>query len=1049
MPAGDLAVALKPMDLSSLRHAIESQAFVDEKTHVTRLLRRVEHSAELRHAARERAKGYVEHMRSHAGVGVEAFLNEYRLDTREGVLIMCLAEALLRIPDEKTANRLIRDKLVDTEWQRYIGQSESFLVNASAWGLMLTGKIVQFDEEDDAFAGLRSLVRKTGEPVIRKALKQAMQWMGSQFILGRTIEEGLKQAQREEKRGYLYSYDILGEGARTDSYAEDYARRYRDAIIQIGSHAPEGKDIFQRPSISIKLSALHARYDGQQHARVTEELLPRLKELMLCAKEHNIMAAIDAEEAHRLDISLDVFESLARDADLDDWNGLSLVVQAYQKRANAVIDWLAEIAQMTDRQIPVRLVKGAYWDTEIKRAQQLGLQDYPVFTHKYATDISYIACARQMLRHDDVFYPQFATHNALTVASILEMAAPGQRYEFQRLHGMGGALYDYLLADDAFAVPCRIYAPIGVHKDLLAYLVRRLLENGANSSFINQLGDKAISSDQIIADPVELARRWLEEEEDDHALPLPSQIYGANRMNSSGMDLPYHGEQQRLYAGITEFANHRWQANSLVNGKAVKGDAHSSVNPADLNDEVGKAVHATAQQATDAMDSAASAFRAWEATPAAMRASILKQAADLLEGHRYEAIALAVREAGKTLQDAIDEVREAVDFCRYYAVEGERRFGEPLPLPGPTGEDNQLSLHGRGVFVCISPWNFPLAIFMGQVSAALMAGNCVVAKPAEQTPLIAHFAVTLLHEAGVPPEVLQLVLGPGSEIGPVLLDHPALAGVAFTGSTATARRIQQQLAAKDGPIIPLIAETGGQNAMIVDSSALPEQVSDDVIHSAFGSAGQRCSALRVLFVQQDVADTILDMLTGAMEELTIGKPWEINTDIGPVIDEAAKSSLDQHKQAMHKRAKALYEMPLSASLAEQGHFVTPAAFEIEGIDWLDKEHFGPILHVVRYKADKLEAAVDAINATGYGLTLGIHSRIDDTVDRIIRRAHVGNIYVNRGMTGAVVGVQPFGGEGLSGTGPKAGGPHYLLRFATERTTTTNTAAIGGNLELFT
>jgi RHH-type proline utilization regulon transcriptional repressor/proline dehydrogenase/delta 1-pyrroline-5-carboxylate dehydrogenase len=1041
--------------LLRLRRNIIEHPLIDEELALQPLIAILEKRPdELKRRVHDRAQDLVEGIRESGHTGVEALLQEYRLDQREGVLIMCLAEALLRVPDSDTANRLIEDKFTNTEWERYLGGSDSLLVNASSWGLMLTGKIMDFDHQSEApLVTLRKLVQKMGAPIIRQVMSRAMAWMGTQFILGTSIESGVKAAREQEAEGYMHSYDMLGEGARTRSYAAEYTARYLHAIEVIGKNAPSGTSLHDRPSISIKLSALHPAYHSRHKQAVMDELLPELKKLVLAAKKHNLMAAIDAEEAARLDLSLDIVESLIRDPDIGDWPGVSLVVQAYQKRAPHVIHWVAELARVTGKQVPIRLVKGAYWDAEVKHAQVHGLEGYPVYTRKYATDISYLACARIMLDYGNLLYPQFATHNAHTVASILEMAGKDAHYEFQRLQGMGGSLYDRLIGSkkNSSGIRCRIYAPIGVHKDLLAYLVRRLLENGANSSFINQLGDKNTSLESLIADPVALHR---EKASLPPAIPLPVDIYGTNhanggRANSRGVDLGYYHHIEKLYDGLGAEVNHYWQASGLIDGKPVGKHPRDIINPANTDDRVGQVMECDKTDAVKAMDLAGSYFPRWVQTDVALRARLLRNAADKMEADRHILLALIVREGGRTLQDAIDELREAVDFCRYYASEAERLCTAPLPLPGPTGESNQLSLQGRGVFFCISPWNFPLAIFIGQIAAALATGNTVVAKPAEQTPIIAWYAVKLLHEAGIPPQALALLPGDGPTLGNAVLDHPALAGICFTGSTEVGKLLQRKLAERPGPILPLIAETGGMNAMIVDSTALPEQVADDVVLSAFGSAGQRCSALRLLFLQSDTASDMIHMIAGSLQSRTVGLPWELKSDIGPVIDAEAKNMLEKHKTAMKKQAKLVLEYSLGTRVAQMGHFVAPAIFELPSADMLKGEIFGPVLHIVRYKADELDKVIDAINRTGFGLTLGVHSRIDSTAQHIASRVNAGNIYINRSMIGAVVGVQPFGGMGLSGTGFKAGGPHYLLRFLTEKTTTINTAAVGGNIALFT
>jgi RHH-type proline utilization regulon transcriptional repressor/proline dehydrogenase/delta 1-pyrroline-5-carboxylate dehydrogenase len=1027
--------------------AISPAAYLDEHRLVSHLLSELRYDDIQRQRVFNRAFRMVMEVRDHAELGLDAFLQEYSLDKREGVLIMCLAEAMLRIPDTLTVDALIKDKFRDADWSQHRGKSESLLVNASTWGLMLTGGVLELGEEaeEGGMQGIwKRLVSKSGEPVIRKAFEQAMRIMGRQFILGRDVTEALKEAKKDAKQGYLHSFDILGEAARNEAYAQHYISGYKELLAQLAPQVDRNQPMHRRPGVSIKLSGLHPRYEFAQSERVRAELVLRLKELLLLARDAGIIAAIDAEEAARLDISLEVFHAVYTDPAFKDYEGIGLVVQAYQKRAPFVIDWLAELARLHGRQIPVRLVKGAYWDAEIKHAQVQGLLSYPVYTRKENTDLAYMVCVQKLLDYGKLFYPQFATHNAHTMAFVLEMANKNAVFEFQRLHGMGEALQAQLLKERGDEIGCRIYAPIGTHVDLLAYLVRRLLENGANTSFINRMADKDRPIDGVIEDPTVT----VSQHKGSHMNPriaLPQNLYGASRPNALGAELSNRKTWETLSGELERFISTQWQASPIIGGKVdVVGETRKVMNPANPEDQVGVAIHASEAEMERAVALAAHAQPAWDATPASQRAAILRRAGDLMEARMPEAMAICIREAGKGLNDAIAEVREAVDFCRYYADQCEAQFAAPLPLPGPTGEANSLELHGRGVAFCISPWNFPLAIFTGQVVAALAAGNSVLAKPAEQTALIGAWAVKILHEAGVPAEALHFLPGSGRVMGAKLLPDPRVMVVAFTGSTETARTINQTLAARNGPIAALIAETGGQNAMIVDSSALPEQVVDDVIRSAFHSAGQRCSALRVLYLQEEIADKVLDLLKGAMQELRLGDPWNLATDIGPVIDAKAQTDLNAHIARMRQEATLIAEVPTPTL---KGSFVTPTAFEIPGIDVLTGEVFGPILHVVRFKGGEIDKVVDAINATGFGLTLGVHSRIEAHWRQIMARAKVGNLYINRSMIGAVVGVQPFGGEGLSGTGPKAGGPHYLPRFAVERTRTINTAAIGGNLEL--
>ena len=938
--------------------------------------------------------------------GVEDMLREFALSTKEGLALMVLAEALLRVPDARTADAFIEDKLAQGDFVHHETKSTAFLVNASAWALGVSARVIQPGETPHGTLG--RLTKRLGAPAVRAATRQAMRLMGSHFVLGETIEAALERAQPRQAHHQRYSFDMLGEGARTAEDARRYFDAYARAIEAIG-HAAGANPLPDRPGISVKLSALHPRFEAVSRARVMKELVPRLIDLARRAQAFELNFTVDAEEADRLELSLDVIAASFAEPSLTGWNGFGLAIQAYQKRAGDVIDYVNELAHRRDRRMMLRLVKGAYWDTEIKRAQERGLDGYPVFTRKAMTDLNYVACAQKMLALRPRIFPQFATHNALTVATILEVAGDGGGFEFQRLHGMGEALYSQL-GEDRPDIACRTYAPVGSHRDLLAYLVRRLLENGANSSFVAQAADNNVPADTLLRRPADVIGAANHASHAD--IPLPADLYQPSRRNSEGIEF---GARAALSKLVTDIAAARAPA--------------------------GKIAMATSAQAGDAIAAAHAGFPAWSRTSATQRADMLERAADLLERRKARFIALLQSEGGKTLDDCVSEVREAIDFCRYYAAQGRKLFGAGEAMPGPTGESNVLRLRGRGVFVAISPWNFPLAIFLGQVTAALMAGNAVVAKPAEQTPRVAAEAIKLLHEAGVPAAALHLVQGAG-EIGAALVAHPAIAGVVFTGSTEVARAINRTLAAKDGPIVPLIAETGGINAMIVDATALPEQVADDVVTSAFRSAGQRCSALRLAFLQDDVADRMIEMIAGAARELRLGDPADPATHVGPVIDAEAKQKLDAHIARMKKEARVHL-----AGEAPQGNFVAPHIFELADAGQLSEEVFGPILHVVRHRAEALADVLAAIERNGYGLTLGIHSRIDDTVEDIVARLQVGNIYVNCNMIGAVVGVQPFGGFGLSGTGPKAGGPHYLARFATEQTVTVNTAAAGGNAAL--
>ncbi len=991
-----------------------------------------------------RACGLVESMRArrHSTGGIEAFLHEYDLASDEGVILMCLAEALLRIPDATTADRLIRDKLARGHWDSHLGHSSSLFVNAGTWGLMLTGRMVAIgsDRDNSATRVLQRLVARGGEPLVRAALRQAMGIMARQFVMGRTIAEAIDRGGESDNHMWRYSFDMLGEAAVCHADVEYYQQAYRTAVEALARQGAGLGDGDAAPGISVKLSALHPRYAFAKRARLDDELVSRVLDLARRARQAGIALTLDAEEAERLEPSLDVFARLRADADLAGWDGLGVAVQAYQKRAPAVIDWFAEQADRHATRIPLRLVKGAYWDTEIKRAQELGLDGYPVYTRKVHTDVAYLACARRLLDYGAAFLPQFATHNAYTVAWILEQAGTAD-YEFQRLHGMGEALYQDLM--DSRAIPgCRVYAPVGGHEALLPYLVRRLLENGANSSFVNRAVEDNLPVEEVVVDPLQATRKSAGQPHP--RIPLPRDLYGEERPNSHGPDLSDPLVVAELGVELAEHAAQPVESAADIPGE---NERRAITDPSDHSRVVGYVRDADAGALEAALATVTRAVPDWNARGGAARAALLRAVAARLEAGRAGLMALIIGEGGRTLPDALAEVREAVDFCRYYAVQAEQHFAGSLALPGPTGESNELALQGRGVFACISPWNFPLAIFTGQVAAALAAGNAVVAKPAEQTPLTAARAVGLFRAAGIPEAVLQLLPGDGA-VGESLVNDPRIDGVAFTGSIETARAINRALAGRDGPVIPLIAETGGVNAMIADSSALAEQVVRDVTRSAFNSAGQRCSALRVLFVQEEIAPRLLELLAGAMRELTIRDPALLATDVGPVIDASARQMLEQHAARMRTEARVIQELALPEHPGA-GHFFAPCAYEIERLDQLPGEVFGPILHVIRYRAEQLDAVIDAINNSGYGLTLGIHSRVEETAEYIRNRARVGNIYVNRDMIGSVVGVQPFGGEKLSGTGFKAGGPHYLLRFAVERTFTVNTAAIGGNASLYT
>ena len=990
------------------------------------------------------ARTLVKAVRGHKPSGVDAFLHAYDLGSDEGIAMMCLAEALLRIPDAHTADELIADKLSGPDWSDKLGQSDSAFVNAATFSLLLTGKVLEGaqDRSSNWKAALGRAVGRLGEPVVRTAVREAMKILGRNFVFGRTIDEALKRADPERRKGLSHSFDMLGEAAKTYADAERYARAYHGALDAI---AKQAKDGFRRsPGISVKLTALHPRFEYTHAEEALAQVIPVVRELALKASKADVHFTIDAEEADRLELQMDVFEALLADDELfaNGWGGFGIALQAYQKRAAPLCDWVVAAARAHGRKLMVRLVKGAYWDTEIKAAQVGGLTDYPVFTRKVATDVSYLACAKKLLAAEDAIYPAFATHNANTIGQIKALAG-SREFEFQRLHGMGEELYEELaklerhIGDEQ--TPVRIYAPVGSHKELLAYLVRRLLENGANSSFVNRIADEQVSIDELVRDPV--AELSALEPKRNPKIILPRDVFGVERHNSAGCDLSDPLIREPLLERMRALESRSWTAKPTIGS----GTGRPVNSPHDRRIEVGTVHEATSDEVDRMMRAAHAAQVRWDSLGGEARARLLERTADLYEEHREELWSLCIREAGKTLPDAILEVREAVDFLRFYASEARRQFTGPLPLPGPTGEHNELRLHGRGVFACISPWNFPLAIFTGPIAAALAAGNTAIAKPAEQTPLIGGFAIELMHRAGIPKDVVQLAPGDG-RVGGALTAHPLLAGVAFTGSTETARIINRTLAERDGPIIPFIAETGGQNAMIVDSSALPEQVTRDVISSAFQSAGQRCSACRVVFVQEDVADGMVGMIAGAAEALKVGHPRDLATDVGPVIDEEAKKALDDHLAWLDKNAKRVIRLAMPNEAAH-GSYVAPAIYEISSLSDLNRENFGPLLHVIRFNGEKLGEVVEAINRTGYGLTLGLQSRIDTVRDYVEEHARVGNFYVNRNQIGAVVESQPFGGEGLSGTGPKAGGPHYVARFATERVTCIDTTAAGGNASL--
>ncbi|SDW86932.1 L-proline dehydrogenase /delta-1-pyrroline-5-carboxylate dehydrogenase [Pseudomonas syringae] len=1031
----DFAESIQPQ--SVLRAAITSAYRRPEQEVVPMLLEQARLTAPVAEATNKMAAAIAEKLRNQKSAGgragiVQGLLQEFSLSSQEGVALMCLAEALLRIPDKGTRDALIRDKISNGNWQPHLGNSPSLFVNAATWGLLLTGKLVATHNEAGLTSSLSRIIGRSGEPMIRKGVDMAMRLMGEQFVTGETIGEALANASRFEAKGFRYSYDMLGEAALTEHDAQKYLASYEQAIHSIGK-ASHGRGIYEGPGISIKLSALHPRYSRAQYERVMEELYPRLLSLTLLAKQYDIGLNIDAEEADRLELSLDLLERLCFEPPLTGWNGIGFVIQAYQKRCPYVIDYVIDLARRSRHRLMIRLVKGAYWDSEIKRAQVEGLEGYPVYTRKVYTDVSYIACARKLLAAPEVIYPQFATHNAHTLAAIYQIAGqnyyPGQ-YEFQCLHGMGEPLYEQVVgkvADGKLNRPCRVYAPVGTHETLLAYLVRRLLENGANTSFVNRIADHSISIQELVADPVSQIERMATQEGGfglpHPRIPLPRDLYGAERANSSGIDMANEHRLGSLSSALLATAHNDWKAAPMLGCPAGAGSLTAALNPSDSRDVVGHVQEASLQDVDNAIQCALSAGPIWQATPPAERAAILERAADLMEAEIQPLMGLLVREAGKTFANAIAEVREAVDFLRYYAVQARNDFTNDSHRP-------------LGPVVCISPWNFPLAIFSGQVAAALAAGNPVLAKPAEQTPLIAAQAVRLLLEAGIPEGVLQLVPGRGETVGAGLVGDERVKGVMFTGSTEVARLLQRNVAGRldsQGRPIPLIAETGGQNAMIVDSSALTEQVVIDVVSSAFDSAGQRCSALRVLCLQEDSADRVIEMLKGAMAENRLGNPERLSVDIGPVIDAEAKAGIEKHIQAMRDKGRTVYQVAIADSAElKRGTYVMPTLIELESFDELQREIFGPVLHVVRYKRKELDQLLAQINASGYGLTLGVHTRIDETIAKVVDTVNAGNVYVNRNIVGAVVGVQPFGGEGLSGTGPKAGGPLYLYRLLSTR-----------------
>ncbi|MEM7388756.1 MAG: bifunctional proline dehydrogenase/L-glutamate gamma-semialdehyde dehydrogenase PutA, partial [Pseudomonadota bacterium] len=1002
-----------------IRQKIRDFYRIDENAVIDHILPLAEVGVKARSRAWERARQMVLNIRrdQDGQSGVDALLNEFSLSSEEGVVLMCLAEALLRVPDKATQESLIRDKLAKGDWSSHLGSSDSLFVNASSWGLLVTGKMVNYSDKskEQQFGVLKKTIGRLGEPVIRKSVNFAMKIMGKQFVMGRTIDEAIERAADKEQKGYVYSYDMLGEGARTMKDAERYFNSYMTAIHAIGK-AANGRGPIKSPGISVKISAIHPRYEFTHRERVIAEVVPKLKELALAAKSYDIGFTVDAEEADRLDISLDVIEAVFSDDDLGNWNGFGLAVQAYQKRAIFVVEWVAELARRVGRKLMVRLVKGAYWDTEIKTTQQDGLDHYPVFTRKATTDVSYKACAIKLLEARDVLYPQFATHNAYTAATILEVAkGDNEGFEFQRLHGMGESLFDQIVTQEK--IQCRVYAPVGQHEDLLAYLVRRLLENGANSSFVNAIVDTTKPVESLLPDPVETLQGLRNKY--NTQIKMPIDLYGEERANSKGMDLTDINVITPFKENLdTWFDEHRIELSDVPEGSLpVK-------NPANHKEIIGHVKLQSSDEMTALLENAEKAFESWSQTPVKERANLLRRVADILERHHDELVALCIKEAGKVTQDGIDEVREAVDFCRYYAARAEE-----------LSEDERFE--ARGVILCISPWNFPLAIFLGQVAAAIVTGNTVIAKPAEQTSLIALRTIELMLSVGLPEHVVQPVIARGSEVGKTIVPDERIQAVMFTGSTETGTVISQTLAARNDIQVPLIAETGGQNCMIVDSTALPEQVVDDVISSGFQSAGQRCSALRVLFLQEDVADGIIEMIKGALKELHVGDPSLLSTDIGPVIDEKALKNLNDHVEYLKGNATLHYECAIPDNNENGAYFFAPRLYEIKDLSVLKREVFGPCVHIIRFKGTELDNVIDQINGTGFGLTMGVHSRIEERCEYLAKMSRAGNVYINRNMIGAIVGVQPFGGRGLSGTGPKAGGPNYLQRLVKEKASPDN------------
>ena len=1018
---------------------------LDESDLINQLLEQANPGYEKRKEIKQLAIKLVENVRSQIDQmdGVDAFMKEYDLSSKEGIVLMCMAEALLRIPDKGTAEKLIKDKLLDADWKSHMGKSESTFVNASTWGLMLTGKIIHVDEDKKGLSKIfDKMLNRTGEPAVRAGVYQAMKVMGKQFVMGRTIKEALKRSQTKKHRDYRFSFDMLGEAALTQADADRYLESYLRAIEAIAKGNAK-KAIEDAATISIKLSALHPRYEVANVKRVLNELVPTVQKIVDLATSLNVAVTVDAEEADRLELSLLVFEQVYVNCKVG-YDGFGLVVQAFSKRAMPVIDFLMDLVDKYGHKIPLRLVKGAYWDTEIKRSQEQGLENYPVFTRKVNTDISYLACADKLLNNRDKFYPQFATHNANTVAAVRVMANDNLGYEFQRLHGMGQTLHQQSIDLNGLNVPCRVYAPVGSHEDLLPYLVRRLLENGANTSFVNRLVDLELDIDDITRDPIEVVRKHQEHKHPQ--IPLPIDIFQPERKNSSGINLADLATLQTLERQLDKCQSEKLTATPLIPSYTTKTQAHAVYSPGNLDFLVGYCIHANEKDVQLALNNAQSAFTEWNNTEVYQRAETINKVADLMQKNQILLMHLLRHEAGKSLADSISELKEAIDFCRYYAHHANQKMANGLKMPGPTGESNFLELQGKGTFVCISPWNFPLAIYVGQIVAALVTGNCVIAKPAEQTSIIGYYLACLIHQAGIPQSVFQFVPGLGREIGNILCQSTKTTGVVFTGSTQTALIINKNLANRENcAIATFVAETGGLNCMIADSSTLPEQLVKDVIASAFVSAGQRCSALRVLYIQEDIADSTLEMLAGAMDEMCIDHPRNYASDVGPLIDGKSLNKLNAHVKFMQAHGKLIKALEVPTNL--KGHYFAPHAFEMDSISLLKEEVFGPFLHVIRYKAKDLDKVIDEINNTGYGLTFGVHSRINDTIEHVIGKIRVGNCYINRSTIGAVVGVHSFGGMGLSGTGPKAGGPNYLESFVTEKTITNNIAAVGGNADL--